>query len=289
MAQQPREEHSHLYHLTQPDTRLAIPIFAALEHHLAVLSALAGETPAEISVDDPAHPQVGLLLPSNPHRVYVAGAASPPAATAVAERLLRRYLPGTPDARPADATVYYAPDAWGPALAERLSGVQTWEAERCYYRLRVESGLPSFALPPGFTLRHIEASLLEDRTLVNRDDLVAEVLSESPSVEDFLQHKLGFCAQHGEELAGWCLTEYNHAGRCEIGIETTAAYRRQGIGLATAAATLAQAASQGIREVGWHCWSDNSASMGLATRLGFEEVARYRVLCCRFSVRGAEA
>lgn len=276
-----------MYRLAQRDAQLVRPLFAALELHLAVLSALAGETPAEIYVDDPAHPQAGLVLPSNRHRIYVAGVVVPAFVSAVAETLLRRYLPPGQPAQPSDAIVYHAPDAWGPALAERLAGIQTWEAERRYFRLRVESGMPSFALPDGFTLRRIEAAVLDDPALLNRDDLVAEVLSESPSVEEFLQHKLGSCAQRGQELAGWCLTEYNHAGRCEIGVETLAPYRRQGIGLATASATLAHAASQGIREVGWHCWSDNNASIGLAIRLGFEEVERHRVLCCRFDAAGA--
>jgi RimJ/RimL family protein N-acetyltransferase len=279
-----------MYRLVQRDAQLAGPVFAALEHHLAVLSALAGETPAEVYVDDPAHPQAGLLLPSNRHRIYVSGVVVPAFVSAVAEMLLQRYLqpgPPGPPGPPSDAIVYHAPDTWGPALAEQLAGVQTWEAERRYFRLRVGPDLPYFALPDGFTLRRIEAAVLEDHALLNRDDLVAEVLSESPSVEEFLQHKLGSCAQRGQELAGWCLTEYNHAGRCEIGIETVASYRRQGIGLATASATLARAADEGIREIGWHCWSDNRASVGLAIRLGFEEVERHRVLCCRFDAAGA--
>ncbi|HEU5440590.1 MAG TPA: GNAT family N-acetyltransferase [Ktedonobacterales bacterium] len=278
-----------MYRLAQRDAHLAGSVFAALEHHLAVLSALAGETPAEIYVDDPAHPQAGLLLPANRHRIYVAGVATPDFVTAVAAVLRQRYLPAGQAAQPSDAIVYYAPDRWGPALAEQLAGVQTWEAERRYYRLRLGPDAPSFPVPAGFTLRQIEAAVLDDHALLNCDELVAEVLSESPSVEEFLQHKLGYCAQQGQELAGWCLSEYNHAGRCEIGIETVAPYRRQGIGLATAAATLALAARQGIREVGWHCWGDNAASIGLATRLGFEEVARYRVLFCHFDAASANA
>jgi GNAT superfamily N-acetyltransferase len=278
-----------MYRLAPRDTQLAGPVFAALEHHLAVLSALAGETPAEIYVDDPAHPQAGLLLPANRHRVYVAGVATPDFVTAVAETLLRRYLPAERAAQPSDAIIYHAPGAWGAALAEQLAGIQTWEAERRYYRLLVGPDAPSFPLPAGFTLRQIEAAVLDDHALLNRDELVAEVLSESPSVEEFLQHRLGYCAQRGQELAGWCLTEYNHAGHCEIGIETVAPYRRQGIGLATAAATLALAAHQGIREVGWHCWGDNAASIGLANRLGFEEVERHRVLFCHFDAASANA
>jgi len=283
--------------LAPRDAHRAAPVFAALEQHLAVPSALAGETPADLFVDDVAHPQVGLLLPSNRHRIYLAGVATPRVCIAVAQLLHQRYLPDPPVGHatqpPAsfEAIIYCAPEAWVPALTERLAGVGTWEAERRYLRLRVGPGRsPSPVVPPaGFTLRRVEAAVWEDQSLSNREDLQAEVLSESPSTAEFLRRNWGYCVQRDAELAGWCLTEYTHAGRCELGVETLERHRRRGIGRASTSATLAHAAAHGVEEVGWHCWSANGASVGLAGALGFEEVSRYRVLCCRFDADGAGA
>src|SRR5260370_39279168 len=51
----------------------ARPLFAAMDHHLAVTTSLAGETPAEIYVDHRLAPRSVVLIPSNQHRIYVAG------------------------------------------------------------------------------------------------------------------------------------------------------------------------------------------------------------------------
>ena len=53
--------------------------------------------------------------------------------------------------------------------------------------------------------------------------------SEHMSVEDFLAHSFGLCPVHSNEVAGWCMAEYNVGDRCEIGIATTEKHRRKGI------------------------------------------------------------
>src|SRR5262249_57795189 len=76
-----------MHRLAPRDAYRAAPVFAALEQHLAVPSALAGETPADLFVDDVAHPQVGLPLPTNRHPPYPAGGATPRVCIAVAQLL----------------------------------------------------------------------------------------------------------------------------------------------------------------------------------------------------------
>ena len=272
--------------LAQEDAHLACAVFAVLDEHLAVLAALAGETPAEIHVDDPRHPQAGALLPWNRHRIYLAGAPADPAfADALSLMLHRRYLPSSPDARPVDAIIYYAPDSWEPILAALLADIRSQRAERHYYHLSVRPDVPTYSLPAGFVLRGIEPDVWEDDRITNRDDLLSEILSESHSVEDFLRNKFGYCAQCDDELVGWCLSEYNHGHCCELGVETVSQHQRRGVALGTASATIAQAFDQGITEIGWHCWSANAASVALATRLGFERVSAYPVWFCQFGAQ----
>ena len=52
--------------------------------------------------------------------------------------------------------------------------------------------------------------------------------SERASVDEFLGRSVGVYIVRrdptaGDELVSWCLSEYNHGGRCEIGIETAEA------------------------------------------------------------------
>jgi GNAT superfamily N-acetyltransferase len=274
-----------MYRLARAEAHLARPVFAALDVHLAVGAGVAGEAPSEMYVDDLRQPRAGVLLPWNRHRVYVAGTPSNQTFRGELAAMLRqRNMPATGE-QPFEAIVYYAPGAWGQALADDLADIPTRELERRYYRLLVGPSTPPAPVPAGFSLHRIDARVLEDASLANRDDLVNEMLSEAPSAEAFLRDRLGYCARQGEELVGWCLSEYNQGERCELGVETMPRYRRLGVARATASATVSHARSVGIREVGWHCWSANSASIGLALRLGFTEVARYAVRFCRFGSR----
>lgn len=163
-----------------------------------------------------------------------------------------------------------------------FAAIRSVRAERQYYRLRLRDRIPPPAIPQGFRLRPIDETLLSETALANLQVLVAEIHSEAPSVADFLAHKFGYCLQHGQELAGWCLSEYNHGERCELGIETLPAFQRRGLATVTALATIAHAQSAGIAEIGWHCWKRNMPSIGLARKLGFEHVADYPVWHCRF-------
>jgi len=252
------------------------------ELHLAVVAAFAEETPAELYVDDPSAPRAGLLILRD-HRFYLAG--TPRDETfprAMADLLRQRYTPSTPGAEPFECPIDYSPSAWEDRLPQLFADIQSVRAEGQCYRLRLRDRIPPPALPEGFRLRPIDETLLSETGLGNLQWLVEEIHSEAPSVADFLAHKIGSCLQYGQELVGWCLSEYNHAERCELGIETLPAFRRRGLATITALATIAHAQSVGIIEIGWQCWKRNIASSGLARKLGFTLVADYPIWHCRF-------
>ncbi len=119
--------------------------------------------------------------------------------------------------------------------------------------------------------------MVADTTLMNRDLLVEEIQSESPSLEHFFRQQFGFCAQDGHQLVAWCLAEYHAQGRYELGIETIEAYRRQGIATRLADAVVRHAYAQGATEIGWHCWAANTPSVATALKVGFEKVLDYPV------------
>jgi len=87
----------------------------------------------------------------------------------------------------------------------------------------------------------------------------------------------GFCALKGDEIAAWCMSEYNAENRFEIGIETHPDHRRKGLALQTARACMNHGLANGYTQVGWHCWVHNIESNALAKRLGFKHVLKYPV------------
>ncbi len=264
-----------LHQLSSEDWHLAQPLFGP-ERHLAVTAAFAGEAPAELYVDDPLTPQAGILILWN-HRIYLAGTPTNPAfSRGFAALLHERYAPRAAEAKPGAYTITYTPGSWEDHLPALFADMGASRAERQYYCLQVSAPVPP-ALPAGFRLRKIDAALVAESTLTNHQALLDEMCSEAPSVADFLQHRFGYCLQYAQELVGWCLSEYNHANRCELGIETLPAFQRRGLATATALATIAHARSQGITAIGWDCWKRNIASSNLAQKLGFEKVEDYPV------------
>jgi RimJ/RimL family protein N-acetyltransferase len=100
-------------------------------------------------------------------------------------------------------------------------------------------------------------------------------------VDAFLARCFGFCAVSGRAIAGWCLSEYNQPGRCEVGIATVPAFRRQGIATALTGALVEHALGQGITAIGWHCFASNAPSVATAEKAGFARRREYDVYYLR--------
>lgn len=256
------------------------PIFQAMHYNLAVQAILDGSVPAAIYVDDPTQPQVALT--QNKQRYYLAGTPE----NQEFNDHLRRRLAGTGSVHLNESAddlfiLYYEPaDDWEETLDALLRDMNPIRFEREYYTIQTAgyAGHPtSTPLPKGFSLRYVDQDLLAQEDLENLDDLLEELCSERQSVQDFLDRSFGFCLLHSDEVAGWCLSEYNAAGRCEVGIATFEPYRRRGLATIIASALLEYAPSQGISHVGWHCYASNVASAATARKVGFEKTVAYPV------------
>ena len=149
-------------------------------------------------------------------------------------------------------------------------------ADREYYACQELKHKWQNFMPESIHLHMVDADLLANTNLKHLDTLKEEMISERPSVEDFLSKGFGVCAIHENELAGWCLSEYNADGRCEIGIETTSEFRKRGLATALTLAFLEHAFSHNIKEVGWHCFKRNESSAKTARKAGFDKVCDYK-------------
>jgi predicted acetyltransferase len=155
-------------------------------------------------------------------------------------------------------------------------GKEIIHANREYYACKELKHNWKDVMPAGFQLQMVNADLLANTNLKHLETLKEELTSERPSVDDFLAKSFGVCAIHENELAGWCLSEYNADERCEIGIETTSDYRQRGIATALTLAFLEHAFSHGITEVGWHCFKRNESSAKTALKAGFDKICDYK-------------
>lgn len=271
--------------LLPPDSYQSIAgLCAPLDIHLATIAILAGETPAQVLVDDLHQPSVALLLHWDGHRAYLAGETSDQQLIREASQSLFSFFAAHNSATNAHSFgAYYASPLWESCfrlLGERMEMISL---NRRQYTITQVAPDWQQRLPAAWRLRRIDQSLLAEQHLHHLPELIEEMHSESPSVEDFLRHKFGFCMQQDDTLIGWCLSEYNHGDRCEVGIEIKKDYQKQGVGWLTASALIAHALANGITRIGWHCWSDNTASNALARKLGGVCTAEHDVRLFRFA------
>src|SRR5262249_11873506 len=149
-----------------------------------------------IYVDTPANPRTAILIPSNRHRVYVSGEPDPHLLADVIYLLAEESLEES-----YGFVMYYAPShPWQPALEQVLQKQERDSLTRQFYRLREPSRKAPASLPEPITIGRIDETMVEDTTLVNRDLLLEEIHSESPSLEHFFRQNFGFCARDGQQL-----------------------------------------------------------------------------------------
>ncbi|GHO99579.1 hypothetical protein KSF_096270 [Reticulibacter mediterranei] len=265
--------------LLEPDNYPSIrPLFGEMAYHLAVQLVLAGVLPGRIYVDDLDNPKSAVLIASNRHRVYVGGEPEPRLFSDVIQLLRKEFLPQS-----YRFVVHYTPRTWEQMLEQVLPEQATIYAWRQFYRLKELSALVAGPLPENIVVGRIDEAIFGDASLVNRQLLLEEVHSESPSLEYFVRQNFGFWAQDGHKLVGWCLAEYHYQGRYELGIETIEAYQRKGIATHLASTVIRHAFARGATEIGWHCWTTNIPSSATALKLGFEKVLDYPVYSCSLS------
>jgi RimJ/RimL family protein N-acetyltransferase len=254
-------------------------LFQPLDYNLSIGSVLAGLTPARIYADDPDKPTLALLAYN--HNLVLGG--SPQDATLI--QSLNHLITGTiiPENLTADIGVIYlhtSSSAWLPFIDDILAGLYPVKRQRTYLECThlLQDWRP--LLSHEFTLRPVDPDLLSQSDLENMDYLKEELCSERLTIEDFLEKSFGFCILKGEQLASWCLSEYNTGDRCEVGVATVDAFQRQGLATVTTLALIEHAFSLAYRRVGWHSWSNNIPSLALAASTGFKEVHQYSVYVC---------
>jgi RimJ/RimL family protein N-acetyltransferase len=265
-----------IYQLTKKDYEKVRPTFEGMDYHLVVNSIVAGMTPARIYADHPTHPKAAFTWTK--HRFYLAGDAGNDAFNRALNRLfVQEIYPQAIAAGMSAFVLYYSPDNWEDQIDVILEDKFPTKHLRQFWAVSELGRDWRRLMPAGFAMRRVDRGLLAEAGLKNRDALIEEMQSERASIEEFLSKSFGFCMLHGEEIIGWCLSEYNSENECEVGIETAEAYRRQGIATLTALALIEHGLVLGMTRIGWHCWANNEGSIATAERVGFKKVTDYPV------------
>lgn len=271
-----------MFHSLPPDQYAIVKkLFQPLDEHLTLISIMEGHTPGKIAVDDPAHPTCAAAWFR--HKIFLAGDPQPGFISAMADHVHGKLLPESMSRGLElfmlipDSSVWKAhyPAIFGTTFIRQIDALrQTYTFHAGVNTLAVNW---RDQIPGGYRFSAVDARLLSQNHLKHMDYLADETQSERISVPDFLAQSFGVCLHNDETLAAWCLSEYNHGARCEVGIATVDEFQRRGFGTLVGCAFLEEAIQRGYREIGWHCWKNNQASAALARKLGFSLFNEYEV------------
>jgi len=242
------------------------PLFTPLTHYLTPDAIFAGLTPGRVFVDNADTPQTAVAWYG--HRVFVVGQAGEPAQQQMAKWWQDDVLHERHNTD-LDVLVLHTDDTWANWITAVCTPPTLQTYSRRTYRLDARDGKWAVQLPDNFLLRPVDADLLADEQIQNMAYLTEEMVSERPSIDDFLAKSFGVCLLHENEIIGWCLSEYNCGHRCEIGIATAEPFRQRGLATLMARAFIDHALSQGVYDIGWICWANNRPSVATAETLGF--------------------
>ena len=190
-----------------------------LDFHLALRALRNGDSPGEIYLDNKDSP--GTLFALTMKRAYlVGGTKNPDFNQALGSIVLTDIFPrGIARAEPG-FSLFYSPGAWEQVIPlEILAGIFP-RNEHYYLRCRKISRNWEQVFPAGYELEVVDHALVENDKLENHADLIEEIHSECSSTAEFLEKRFGYCVLQGDKIITWCLSEYNSAGRCEVGIAT---------------------------------------------------------------------
>ncbi|MBI5935421.1 MAG: GNAT family N-acetyltransferase [Chloroflexi bacterium] len=257
-----------------PQSQFARPLFRELERSHALVSALFEDNlTARLFVDNASAPRAGVIVCNS--RVLCAGDASLADFLAEMARCFADDLIPAHRARGNDAYLVCASGAgWDDALSTLFAHCKQYHGARQYYEITDFSPKPELHLPDGFSMQLITPEFMSS-DVEGLDEIREEMCSERSSVDEFLERSFGLIPVHSNEVAGWCMSEYNVGTRCEIGIATAEKHQRKGVATLSTWHFLAEAHRRGYTRVGWDCWSRNVASSAAARKAGLTLVEEY--------------
>ncbi len=253
----------------------AAEVFSPLTHHAAIGSILSGLTDSRIYVDDRDEPKCALTWTKS--RIFLSGDLSDEDNGRRAAETIGNKIKLDSLNRGARYFIVYVDPKISPSdLFELLDEVKVHQDTRNYYELDAREREWCEAHLDEFRLEVIDRRFLSS-PYGNLDQVKEEMCSERSSVEDFLEKSVGVCGVIGDEIVSWCMSEYNHGCRYEIGIATVEEHRRKGLATATAGVLMRRCLEHGFSRVGWHCWQRNEPSNRTVLKLGFRFVESYPV------------
>ena len=253
------------------------PLFGGFDYSLSVQAAIEGNNPGRIFVDDPDRPRTALALTVEGY--LLAGDHDDPATLDALRRLLRDRIFSGEVFVNGDESMSLAvhPETWEARLPELIPTHEIEKNERYHHLCRSLAFDWRANLPAGYTVRRVDAALLDDTAIVFPDPVRGffDVEEMWWTRDNFLARGASFCVVHEGQVVAWCTSDCAAGDQIDVGIVTHPAHRRRGLAAVAVAATVEHCLARGFRAVGWHCNAGNVGSWKTAEKVGFRRNREY--------------
>jgi RimJ/RimL family protein N-acetyltransferase len=270
--------------LPQIEYQKVLPLFIALDHYLIINAVIDGTSPGEVYVDDREDPKAAMLCSAEGY--FFAGNEKNTAFNNLLAEHIRSEINQGNIASNFGASLSYDfyPEAWRKRLGVIFNSPPVAMSARHYVCKELKYDWRR-RIPEDYSIERIDYELLERPSLIIPDhmdskpeDLRAPLKwmeTHWGSIENFMTNGFGFCTLYADEIVSWCMTDCVSSTAVEVGIYTLPVYRRHGLATFTVAATVDYGFSQGFSSIGWHCDRENTGSIRVAEKVGFEKERDY--------------
>ena len=247
-----------------------------MEMFLQIEAIITGQAIGDVFVDDINKPTFALVWDYG-HNFYIIKDHSSNLGDKVFNTFNTLFQSLRRNADILDYYIHYFPLELEDELTQGLSGKYPRKIFRYHYFFGETNILP-INIPDGFELVKVDASIIENGSLINIDKIRDWINDTWKGLQDFVSNGFGYCLMKENHIVSWCLADYVVDSRCEIGIETDEDYRRQGLATIVVSACINHCLQNGIERIGWDCLKTNIGSIKLAEKVGFKLYQEYPVL-----------
>ncbi|RNB78533.1 GNAT family N-acetyltransferase [Brevibacillus fluminis] len=184
------------------------------------------------------------------------------------------------------------PEQWGQKLAALLGSVKLkvdgkeleleqennafcLQTQRINYAFASPSRLHDILVPASFTVARIDQDIYRKIHEVQNSVVPDHFWN---SAEDFLENGIGFALLYDDQIVSASFASYIVDDQLELGVETTAAFRKKGYSVYAASALVSYCLTNGYKPL-WACRRENIGSSRLAERLGFAPASYHPYFC----------
>ena len=273
----------NLLRITDFDKKTLLTFFKPLEFTIAVEALIEGTSYGAFWMDDPAQPSIGLLWDFTDGVYLVSKEYSESFHQTIQNLFQKEIIPETEKRTESPIFVLYAyPSQWSEHIPSLFPSGWTISPETaCFYERPISLPDPmnsSHSLPVPFIGQPIDSKLFTYSHLKYLPDLLEEIESDWGSLEKFLSGRYGYCVidEKANSLASWGIIGNITRSCAELGIDTMEEYRRKGFATFVTNQMISISSRKKLTPH-WYCFQNNTASVKLAEKLGFQMIQDFLV------------